>query len=129
MSGLHGNAEGGEAVVVLGVDVGVRLSHEILDNVHGAVLGGAHERGAAVLVPVVDVCPRQHEGGLAVLAGAHIKVDLGKELLDDGPVGVTGDDGEGDEHGAGVASLVQDFDVGVGHLGVQEDGHHVEVAV
>ena len=42
-------------------NIDVRLLQDELDDLHVAVLGGAHERGGAVLVADVDVGARLHQ--------------------------------------------------------------------
>ena len=58
-----------------------------------------------------------------MLAGSDIEVSSGEESLDNSTVGVTGDEGEGDQHGAGVSSFVED--ICIAHLGIKKDGNDI----
>ena len=103
MSGLHGNGQSGEAVVVLGEDVCVRILKQVLDDAGVAVFGRAHQGGRTVLVPDIDVSSGlhkqldhvkpamaggQHEGRLTVLRGPGVDVAEHEKSADDSPVGV-----------------------------------------
>ena len=134
MARLHRDGQRGETVVVRRPDGDVRVRYQRLDDLHVAVFRGAHEGRAAVLVADVDVGPGldqqlhhvvpavadgQHESGLAVLGGADVDIADGEETLNNSLVGLTLDNGERDEHDAGVTGFVEN--VAVGHFGIQQN--------
>lgn len=131
MTGLHGDGQSRQAVIVLGKDVHIGLANQVLDGVRLSVFRRAHQGGGAIFVTDVEVGPGlnqklhhvqsamadgQHQGRLAVLGGTDIDVAQAEETSDHCPMSIVGDLRQGDEHDTSVARLVED--VGVGHFGV-----------
>ena len=55
MPGLHGDGQGGEAVVVLGKDICIRILQQVLDDSGMAMFSRTHQGGGAVLISDVHV--------------------------------------------------------------------------